>query len=133
MRLGHSICCLPRIASVKILSLEYSIVLPEGRPLASLVIFTPIGLSSELIYKAVPSPAMLGLVAMTISLIESFLTRSLNDGFSGGDAIAAAAVDDLRLEPSWKGGKDLSTLKGQIVRLKFVLNKAKLYSFGLTN
>jgi len=40
---------LPIIASVSILPLAYSIVLPVGSPLASRVIFTSAALSSELI------------------------------------------------------------------------------------
>ena len=42
-------CCLPIIASVSILPLAYSIVLPVGSPLARRVIFTPVSFNSELI------------------------------------------------------------------------------------
>ena len=38
-------------------------------------------------------------------------------------------VDELRLEPEWKNGGRLSTLKGRVIRLKFHLRNAKLYSF----
>ncbi len=35
----------------------------------------------------------------------------------------------VRLRPRWKNHPDLASLKGKIVRLKFYLNNAKLYSF----
>ena len=56
------------------------------------VIFTSNGLSSELMYRAVPSPSMLGFVAMTISLTwpvrvlftRSFIVKSLGSTPSRG-------------------------------------------------
>mgnify|MGYP003308732034 FL=1 len=49
-------------------------------------------------------------------------------GFSGARAPVFKNVDQLRLEPQWKGSP-LERLKGRIVRLKFHLKKAELYSF----
>lgn len=49
-------------------------------------------------------------------------------GFSGPKAETISNVDNLRLEPRWKGSL-LSELKGRMVRLKFHLEKARLYSF----
>ena len=45
------------------------------------------------------------------------------DGFG---AIRRAKVDGLRLEPKWK---NLSALRGRVVRLRFRLRLAKLYAF----
>ena len=54
-------------------------------------------------------------------------------GFSGSDARACQGVDDLRLAPQWKAGPDLSALTGKVVRLKFHLRNAKLYSFRVAS
>ena len=40
-------------------------------------------------------------------------------------------VDTLRLEPDWYLKADLKSLKGQLIRLKFRLNEAKLYAFQI--
>src|SRR5262245_8100982 len=45
------------------------------------------------------------------------------------DSTAYREVDELRLRPRWKNHSDLASLRGKIVRLKFYLNNAKLYSF----
>ena len=52
-------------------------------------------------------------------------------GFSGKDAKKYRAVDELRLEPHWNDGADLSSLVGQVVRLRFHLAQAKLYAFQI--
>jgi sulfatase modifying factor 1 len=52
-------------------------------------------------------------------------------GFSAGDAKRYKSVDELRLEPSWS--ISLSSLKGKVVRLKFRLKNANLYSFQVSN
>ena len=49
--------------------------------------------------------------------------------FCGKQATRYRRVDELRLEPEWKNGGRLSTLKGRVIRLKFHLRNAKLYSF----
>ena len=49
-------------------------------------------------------------------------------GFSGREAEACSDVDNLRLEPRWKDSL-FSTLKSRVIRLKFHLKNAKLYSF----
>lgn len=54
-------------------------------------------------------------------------------GFSSNNAVEYTSVDKLRLHPRWKNHKDMSSLKGRIVRLKFVLKNAKLYSFSFSN
>ena len=41
------------------------------------------------------------------------------------------SVDELRLEPRWNSNKDLSSLKGKTIRLKFYLYNAKLYAFQI--
>ena len=50
-------------------------------------------------------------------------------GFSAKEATKYKRVDDLRLKPTWKG--NLSTLKGKVIRLRFHLRNAKLYSFQI--
>lgn len=51
--------------------------------------------------------------------------------FSGDQAISYRGMDEIRLEPVWKDHTDLSPLKGQTVRLKIHLNKARLYAFQI--
>ncbi len=48
-------------------------------------------------------------------------------GYSGRAAAVFRKVDDLRLSPQWS--KPLSNLKGSVVRLRFHLTRAALYSF----
>ena len=48
-------------------------------------------------------------------------------GFSGDSAPAKANFDELR----WKNRTDLSTLRGQVVRLRFHLRNARLYAFQM--
>ena len=50
-------------------------------------------------------------------------------GFSGDAAKAYRGYNDPRLEPKWKA--DLSSLKGQVVRLRFTMENAKLYAFQI--
>ena len=49
-------------------------------------------------------------------------------GFSAADAAAKERIDDLRFRPRWKGGVNLASLTGQIVRLRLTLRNASLYS-----
>jgi hypothetical protein len=48
-------------------------------------------------------------------------------GLSRADAERYEGVDELRLEPGWR--TELLELKGQVIRLRFWLRNAKLYSF----
>jgi len=50
-------------------------------------------------------------------------------GFSANEATKYEHTDDLRLTPTWK--KRLATLTGRIIRLRFHLKNANLYSFQL--
>jgi len=50
-------------------------------------------------------------------------------GFSGDQSTRYRGVDELRLAPTWKNATGLSALRGQVVRLKFHLKNARLYSF----
>ncbi len=50
-------------------------------------------------------------------------------GFSHTETVHYRDIDDLRLNPRWKEHVNLAKLKGRIVRLKFYLENAKLYSF----
>jgi hypothetical protein len=52
-------------------------------------------------------------------------------GFTVNEARIFGGIDQLRLEPWWKGQKDLTSLKGKTIRLKFYLNNAKLYAFQI--
>ena len=52
-------------------------------------------------------------------------------GFTVNEAKLFNGVDELRLEPQWKNNKDLSSLKGKTIRLKFYLYNAKLYAFQI--
>lgn len=50
-------------------------------------------------------------------------------GFSVSEAGRHRDVDQLRLEPAWRGRSKFSSLKGQIVRFRFHLENAVIYSF----
>jgi hypothetical protein len=52
-------------------------------------------------------------------------------GFTVNQAKIFGGVDQLRLNPWWKGKKDLSSLNGKTIRLKFYLYNAKLYAFQI--
>ena len=52
-------------------------------------------------------------------------------GFSGEDGQPATKKDELRWQPQWKKHTDLSALRNKVVRLKFRLRDAKLYSFQI--
>lgn len=52
-------------------------------------------------------------------------------GFSADNAKMFEGVDQLRLQPQWKNNKELSSLKGQTIRLKFYLENAKIYAFQI--
>ena len=51
--------------------------------------------------------------------------------FTVNDAKVFSGVDELRLQPQWKNNKDLSSLKGKTICLKFYLYNAKLYAFQI--
>jgi len=51
-------------------------------------------------------------------------------GFSVKEAKIFGGVDQLRLQPKWNS-KDLASLKGKTIRLKFHLQNAKLYAFQI--
>jgi hypothetical protein len=53
-------------------------------------------------------------------------------GYSGDAAISLANADELRWQPEWKEKRDLAALRGNVVRLRFLLRQAKLYSFRVT-
>ena len=52
-------------------------------------------------------------------------------GFSDEQAVRYSGVDEVRLKTQWENHKDLSTLKGQTIRLRVHLNGAKLYAFQI--
>jgi len=52
-------------------------------------------------------------------------------GFSGSEAVRHRQVDQLKLEPAWRGGQTLSSLRGRTVRLRFHLENAVIYSFQM--
>jgi hypothetical protein len=51
-------------------------------------------------------------------------------GFSADEATTYMNIDELRLAPAWNNS--LSTLNGRVIRLKFHLRNAKLYSFQVS-
>jgi hypothetical protein len=50
-------------------------------------------------------------------------------GFTVNELNYYGSIDALRLEPQWNSNKDLSSLKGKTIRLKFYLYHATLYAF----
>jgi hypothetical protein len=51
-------------------------------------------------------------------------------GFEAG-AADALERDGVRQVISWRGRSDLGPLAGKVVRVRMLLNNAKLFSFGL--
>ena len=49
-------------------------------------------------------------------------------GFTATDAISGRRIDDLRWRPRWKRHADLAAIRGKVVRLRFRMRRAKLYS-----
>jgi hypothetical protein len=47
----------------------------------------------------------------------------------GDQALRHQAMDQLRLKSVWRGGQEFSSLHGRIVRLRFHLKNAVIYSF----
>lgn len=66
---------------------------------------------------------------------DEFLVEVLNGkgepipGFSAKESIKYKGVDTLRLMPTWKNDNRLSTLKGSIIQLRFLMKNTRLYSF----
>ena len=52
-------------------------------------------------------------------------------GFTVNEARIFGGVDQLRLEPWWNGQKDMSSLEGKKIRLKFYLENAKIFAFQI--
>ena len=52
-------------------------------------------------------------------------------GFTIKDAQIHNNADELRLSQQWKDHKDISALKGKVVKLRFHLRNAKLYAFQI--
>lgn len=50
-------------------------------------------------------------------------------GFARADAVETQGVDKLHLRPRWNDHKDLGSLVGQVVRLRFYIQRARLYAF----
>lgn len=53
------------------------------------------------------------------------------DGFTAADMEPIEQADDVKLAVCWKGGKDLSHIKGQDVRLKMSWERGKLFAFQI--
>jgi len=51
--------------------------------------------------------------------------------FAGKAAGKYKSIDELRLCPEWRNGIDLSHLKGKTIRLRFILQNAKVYAFAM--
>ncbi|MEE2967944.1 MAG: hypothetical protein VX646_08690, partial [Verrucomicrobiota bacterium] len=49
--------------------------------------------------------------------------------FSGKSVKTYRGHDSLRLKPKWNGQANLSSLKGQTIRIRFTLQNTNLYSF----
>ncbi len=52
-------------------------------------------------------------------------------GYSSKEVVPVTKLDELRWQPHWKKHTDLSALRNKVVRLKFRLRDAKLYSFQI--
>jgi len=52
-------------------------------------------------------------------------------GYSGDDAPEYQAVDDLRLNITWEGDKNLSALSGEVIQIRFHFRNANLYAFQI--
>ena len=54
-------------------------------------------------------------------------------GFGRDDCQAMTMVDAIDHEMTWKGGKDLGAVAGKVVRMRFILRGAQLYSFWVSD
>jgi len=96
----------------------------EAKEKPGTVVTKPFRLSGKTLQLNVAAPSG----SIKVELLD--LQRAPIPGFSGDDAKNYAAADELRLQPRWKDDADLSSLQGRIVRLRFQLQNAKLYSFA---
>ncbi len=68
---------------------------------------------------------------VAVEVLDALQSGTAVPGFSHNEAQVVKAVDELRLQPRWKGHADLAVLRGKVVRLKFHLRNAKLYAFHI--
>ena len=54
------------------------------------------------------------------------------EGFAKGDCIGMKKTDSTKSMIVWKNNRDLATLAGKTVRLKFYLRDGDLYSFWIS-
>ena len=54
------------------------------------------------------------------------------EGFTAKDCLVIKKVDATKILVCWKNQKDLSSLAGKNIRLKFHLTKGALYSFWIS-
>jgi len=66
---------------------------------------------------------------LRVELLDA--TSSPIKGFSGKDAKAYHAIDDLRLSPTW--GKPLASLQSKAIRLRIHLRNASIYAFQIVS
>ncbi len=52
-------------------------------------------------------------------------------GFHAESSRAYSGIDSIRWQPAWPNHRDLSSLRGRMIRLRVTLRHAKLYSFTL--
>jgi hypothetical protein len=53
-------------------------------------------------------------------------------GYSATDAPPFRDLDQLRFQPAWRNGRNAAELAGKVIRLRFHLRRAALYSFQVT-
>jgi hypothetical protein len=52
-------------------------------------------------------------------------------GYSGSEAPVGVGIDEIRWRPRWRRSQDLSSHRGRVVRLRFHLRDAAVYSFQI--
>ena len=60
-----------------------------------------------------------------------YVNRERKQEFDWGSNRIYECVDQLRFEPRWRGDRNLESLKGKVVKLRFHLRNAKLYAFQI--
>ncbi|MCB1236479.1 MAG: hypothetical protein KDM91_15535 [Verrucomicrobiae bacterium] len=67
-----------------------------------------------------------------VTVRVSDVGRKVLEGFDHPDcAPLAGSADETRQVMTWQGGKGMSDLKGQVIRLEFYLENAELFAFGV--
>ena len=69
--------------------------------------------------------------ALAIELLDE--TGKPISGFTKEDCLLIKGINSTKQMVTWKGHKDLSSLEGRAIRVKFYLQQGDLYSFWISS